>query len=722
METQGVYVDIQAPLKLRKQMEKKLEETLSKIERSKKNLEGLKRLREEQPKKLQMPCNHVRTNHLKIIPPTYRLSNTFCPLQEDKRQGVTGSSSSPPRTSEVTTSSLEHHPILNTLDPKQATPGAHLTPACTISSPDHPGLWNSRAPASILYTPPPSPNFTPVYSAEHQRSTQYGTYIVSGHRNLIVFYPYIADAINVDRREYVATEAPLDLGAGTTEYSPEPRPHPGYHTQDQVQQTTSQGTRVTPSQRNQTITPFPSHTESINFDVPLPYLGCTSTARSITEAPATQAESKSSQEDPQTASEPITLHEADRIGTAGYTGYAVYTDHKTGISYAVEPEIKAPTVDTRGLHIEQTYDIKFDKETEALLNMRKRSKKTVGNDHVSPTKQAKPPTDQADDSAEFYDPNETVYVDNEANSATEATENNDQPEPSFFYGAGGEDQYRQADEESMDDSQDSDIPETPDNGPNKEKPNSAMGDSLSGQIVLLDTPSNPIPNQVQLDLLAVRAAVEKAGGWSPKSRRILINKNLVSAKNEALDIGDEIFTPERPEEHTLPKLNSRDLLPPSSTAPIPLEYEHDSNDHEFCQCQRTEMSDSAKPAPVYSTFQLKTAHVEGSLSNRKTHIQTCTMPPQGDQQELNKRLNGDTRGSIREYSIHIYREIVREERNKHYRCIKKQFAKHKTGKISHLVTNRVMADIATAWSGLGGGSGPRWGPPSPAMPGGSWCS
>ena len=69
--TQGVYVDIQTPLKLRKPMEKKLEETLSKIERSKKNLEGLKSLKEEQTKKLQMPCNHVRTNHLKIIPPTY---------------------------------------------------------------------------------------------------------------------------------------------------------------------------------------------------------------------------------------------------------------------------------------------------------------------------------------------------------------------------------------------------------------------------------------------------------------------------------------------------------------------------------------------------------------------------------------------------------------------------------------------------------------------------
>ena len=60
MEKQGVYVDVQTPLKLRKQMEKKLEETLSKIERNKKNLEGLKRLKEEQIKKLQTPSMSVR--------------------------------------------------------------------------------------------------------------------------------------------------------------------------------------------------------------------------------------------------------------------------------------------------------------------------------------------------------------------------------------------------------------------------------------------------------------------------------------------------------------------------------------------------------------------------------------------------------------------------------------------------------------------------------------
>ena len=58
--------------------------------------------------------------------------------------------------------------------------------------------------------------------------------------------------------------------------------------------------------------------------------------------------------------------------------------------------------------------------------------------------------------------------------------------------------------------------------------------------------------------------------------------------NEALDIGEEIFIPERPAEQSLPKLSSRDLLPPSSTAPIPLEYEHGDGDHEFVQERRIE--------------------------------------------------------------------------------------------------------------------------------------
>ena len=58
--------------------------------------------------------------------------------------------------------------------------------------------------------------------------------------------------------------------------------------------------------------------------------------------------------------------------------------------------------------------------------------------------------------------------------------------------------------------------------------------------------------------------------------------------NEALDIGEEMFVPERPAEHTLPKLSSRDLLPPSSTAPVPIDYKHGEYDHEFVQERRIE--------------------------------------------------------------------------------------------------------------------------------------
>ena len=49
-----------------------------------------------------------------------------------------------------------------------------------------------------------------------------------------------------------------------------------------------------------------------------------------------------------------------------------------------------------------------------------------------------------------------------------------------------------------------------------------------------------------------------------------------------------MFIPERPAEHTLPKLTSKDLLPPSSTAPVPIDYEHGEHDHEFVQEHRIE--------------------------------------------------------------------------------------------------------------------------------------
>ena len=122
-------------------------------------------------------------------------------------------------------------------------------------------------------------------------------------------------------------------------------------------------------------------------------------------------------------------------------------------------------------------------------------------------------------------------------------------------------------------------PSTPENGSPYAPRGTDTGDTIIDRMDKLDVPSTPIPAQVQLDLLAVRQAVESAGGLvSQKAPDFEKMKPRVGQElevlNEALDIGDEIFIPDRPAEHTLPKLNSRDLLPPSSTAPIPLEYEH----------------------------------------------------------------------------------------------------------------------------------------------------
>ena len=51
----------------------------------------------------------------------------------------------------------------------------------------------------------------------------------------------------------------------------------------------------------------------------------------------------------------------------------------------------------------------------------------------------------------------------------------------------------------------------------------------------------------------------------------------------ALDIREAIALPQRPPEHTLPRLTLLDLLPPSSTKHIPIDYEPIPSDHEFVQ-------------------------------------------------------------------------------------------------------------------------------------------
>ena len=71
--------------------------------------------------------------------------------------------------------------------------------------------------------------------------------------------------------------------------------------------------------------------------------------------------------------------------------------------------------------------------------------------------------------------------------------------------------------------------------------------------------------------------------------------------NEVLDIGDQVMAPERPDEQSLYKLTSKDLLPPSTTTPVPIEYEHSPSDFDFVQERRIEFLIMMKPKTVPST-------------------------------------------------------------------------------------------------------------------------
>ena len=113
------------------------------------------------------------------------------------------------------------------------------------------------------------------------------------------------------------------------------------------------------------------------------------------------------------------------------------------------------------------------------------------------------------------------------------------------------------------------------------------------------------PSQVQLDLIQVRNAVEQAGGLVAQKAPDLekmkprMGQDL-EILNETLDIGDQIIAPERPAEQSLHKLTPKDVLPPSSTSPIPLEYEHDPSDHDFVQERRIEFLVMMKPRIITS--------------------------------------------------------------------------------------------------------------------------
>ena len=177
-------------------------------------------------------------------------------------------------------------------------------------------------------------------------------------------------------------------------------------------------------------------------------------------------------------------------------------------------------------------------------------------------------------------------------------------DPGFFYheanyepAEGGEksknEDYRDNVSEDCQTTPGSTTQGTPGTTPGTTDRHATPGEGITTQMEQMGSGSAPIPTQVQLDLIQVRQAVEQAGGLISQKAPDLekmkprIGQDL-EVLNETLDIGDQIIAPIRPAEKDLPRLTSKDLLPPSSTAPVPIDYEHADGDHEFVQERRVE--------------------------------------------------------------------------------------------------------------------------------------
>ena len=548
LNRQGMQVDDKKPKKLRQQMEQKLGETLEKLNKQKKNLAGLKRLKDEQDAKIKSYDAAVMTIFVEFL--KSRLLNPFILSQVYKARVLPDLVASPPRSSVPSTSNLVH-PILTDFNQNNCISSASPSSELNINQEWHPtgtgstqtlpvsGSTDSRHTAGV-----------PSISVETKQGNIYAPSISTPRTYVVKFL--ISAVSSYDPSESVIT--------------PPDSPGTGYWT--------SEGTSLMVFYRF-----------SFRNDFYLSKIGLST----ITASSAG-------------GDNVITLYEADGV-TVQSSGFSVVTDRATGTSYLAEPETYTvpEIINTEGLKVEHVCNIDFDPETAEVLKMGKRTKKAAANEEAtSPKKQPKGQANPADDStgdAEFYDPNETVYADNSKNNSNMSTDNPETPKDDFFYKdqeeEGYKNQYRQQDDDSMSDISSSAGNMTPTNQPGTDLPSGATGDSLAGKMDLLDTPSAPIPAQVQLDLIEVRKAVEKAGGLvaqkAPDFDKVKprIGQEL-EVLNETLDIGDEIFLPERPAEHTLPKLTSKDLLPPSSTAPIPLEYEHGEHDHECVQERRIE--------------------------------------------------------------------------------------------------------------------------------------
>ena len=313
------------------------------------------------------------------------------------------------------------------------------------------------------------------------------------------------------------------------------------------------------------------------------------------------------------------------------------------------PEFCNQVIDTTGLCIEKAYKVDLDPEVEALLKMSKRKNPSQKNGPGSPTKAPRTQgihqlsinqtpyltryffTDESTGEAEFFDLDDTVLNDGSGSSHDMSTEDTktqqDAQQGGFFYQDNGsgtgtiqlkktapstKDYIRQflpLDNQGYRSPKADSVADTPSSHqatPGDLTPEEQAGTpGMSGDMALLGT-GPPVLTQVQIDLQNVRKAVEQAGGLvSQKPPDLEKMKARVGQDleilNEVLDIGEQVIAPERPDEQTLHKLTNKDLLPPSSTAPVPIEYEHDPSDYDFVQERRVEFLVMMKPRTVPST-------------------------------------------------------------------------------------------------------------------------
>ena len=99
---------------------------------------------------------------------------------------------------------------------------------------------------------------------------------------------------------------------------------------------------------------------------------------------------------------------------------------------------------------------------------------------------------------------------------------------------------------------------------------------------------------LQNDLSKVREAVSLAGGLASNKPDFEKQKERegqhVEIVEEWVDLTDETFEdlPERPAENTLHRISLKELLPPATSVPVPMDMEIDGKELSFVANQRIE--------------------------------------------------------------------------------------------------------------------------------------